>query len=43
MLSLGLFVCSVFGIQTRLPYHKGQFQTANYLGEENQQPLGGIK
>lgn len=41
--SWALSVCSVFGIQTRLPYHRGRLQTAIYLGEENQQPLGGIK
>ena len=41
--SRALSICSVFGIQTRLPYHGGQLQTAIYLGEENQQSLGGIK
>ena len=41
--SRAVSVCSVFGIQTRLPYHGGRLQTAIYLGEENQQSLGGIK
>ena len=41
--SRALSICSVFGIQTRLPYHGGQLQTAIYLGEENQQSLDGIK